>query len=381
QDLLERKSMVLWRRPFTTLKYGTLEAGRILISFAAKLISLRLLGSLFILAVLCYLPGPHDKFVAFCKQHIGFASYWIGLGVLSSVGFGSGLHTFVLYLGPHIASVTMAAYECQTLDFPKPPYPDKKICPDGLYFHSTPDVWSIMSKVRLEVLFWGIGTALGELPPFFMARSARVSALELQEASDLQEEEINTEENREVGRGSKLFMERVVKRAGFFGILLCASVPNPLFDLAGLTCGHFLIPFWKFFLATIIGKAVVKSTLQQWIVVVAFNEDLIYKMVSGIDQLPWMGPWLQQILNDFLKSTKQRMHSPKKTNPLTAFSVLINIFEICAIIMVAVFVVSLVNSLAQIHCKRRQEKEREVRKANLKNNPETGTENEREVGK
>ncbi len=31
-----------------------------------------------------------------------------------------------------------------------------------------------------------------------------------------------------------------------------------LFDLAGLTCGHFLIPFWTFFGATCIGKAIVK---------------------------------------------------------------------------------------------------------------------------
>ncbi|KAL6031646.1 hypothetical protein STEG23_003776, partial [Scotinomys teguina] len=31
--------------------------------------------------------------------------YWIGLGVLSSVGLGTGLRTFLLYLGPHTASV------------------------------------------------------------------------------------------------------------------------------------------------------------------------------------------------------------------------------------------------------------------------------------
>ena len=35
--------------------------------------------------------------------------------------------------------------------------------------------------------------------------------------------------------------------------LLLASIPNPLFDLAGITCGHFLVPFWTFFGATLIG--------------------------------------------------------------------------------------------------------------------------------
>jgi len=27
--------------------------------------------------------------------------------------------------GPHIASVTLAAWECNSLDFPEPPYPDE----------------------------------------------------------------------------------------------------------------------------------------------------------------------------------------------------------------------------------------------------------------
>ncbi|BAH93995.1 Os07g0571500, partial [Oryza sativa Japonica Group] len=39
-------------------------------------------------------------------------------------------------------------------------------------------------------------------------------------------------------------------------------VPNPLFDLAGILCGQFNIPFWKFFLATLIGKAVIKVYIQ-----------------------------------------------------------------------------------------------------------------------
>lgn len=32
-----------------------------------------------------------------------------------------------------------------------------------------------MSKVRVEAMMWGAGTALGELPPYFMARAARLS--------------------------------------------------------------------------------------------------------------------------------------------------------------------------------------------------------------
>jgi len=46
------------------------------------------------------------------RELIYFALYWILLGVASSIGLGTGLHTFVLYLGPHIAKVAMTATEC-----------------------------------------------------------------------------------------------------------------------------------------------------------------------------------------------------------------------------------------------------------------------------
>ena len=41
-----------------------------------------------------------------------FTLYWVGLGVASSIGLGTGLHTFILYLGPHIAQVVIASNEC-----------------------------------------------------------------------------------------------------------------------------------------------------------------------------------------------------------------------------------------------------------------------------
>jgi hypothetical protein len=42
-------------------------------------------------------------------DHGSFAGYWVVLGVLSSIGLGSGLHTFVLFLGPHVVRVANAA--------------------------------------------------------------------------------------------------------------------------------------------------------------------------------------------------------------------------------------------------------------------------------
>ena len=54
-----------------------------------------------------------------------------------------------------------------------------------------------------------------------------------------------------------------VKRVLYLAVLILPfQIPNPLFDLAGITCGHFLVPFGTFFGATLIGKAVIKMHVQ-----------------------------------------------------------------------------------------------------------------------
>lgn len=91
-----------------------------------------------------------------------------------------------------------------------------------------PNLWAIMSKVRVEAFLWGAGTALGELPPYFMAKAARLSGYDPDDAEELAEfEALKAKKNDKdlslMDKG-KLFMERVVERIGFFGILACASV-------------------------------------------------------------------------------------------------------------------------------------------------------------
>lgn len=211
------------------------------------------------------------QYVEHMEKKLLWCLYWAGLGILSSIGLGSGLHTFVLYLGPHIAAVTLAAHECGSLDFPEPPYPDEIICPPGDTAGETMSLLSIMAKVRLEAFMWGAGTALGELPPYFLARARSLSLSE--DTSDDSEEE---GEDSPWGRA----IQTIIEKAGFFGILACASIPNPLFDLAGITCGHFLVPFWTFFGATLIGKAVIKMMLQKTFVILAFNEQYVLKLIS-----------------------------------------------------------------------------------------------------
>lgn len=38
------------------------------------------------------------QYVQYMEKKILWCAYWVGLGILSSVGLGTGLHTFLLYL-------------------------------------------------------------------------------------------------------------------------------------------------------------------------------------------------------------------------------------------------------------------------------------------
>ncbi|XP_072514666.1 vacuole membrane protein 1-like isoform X3 [Salminus brasiliensis] len=284
RDKQERLTLVLWKRPALTLHYFLLEMFIVLNGWIRRLWQQRgtvfaFLLLIFLLFIAYYIEGAHQKYVRLLEKKCLWCAYWLGLGILSSVGLGTGLHTFLLYLGPHIASVTMAAYECGSVDFPEPPYPDQIICPQLVMGKSSGgteepssaggaagdvvSLWTIISKVRLEACMWGAGTAIGELPPYFMARAARLSGTEPEEDCEVFEEILDQAEvGQDFTSRAKLAVQKMVQKVGFFGILACASIPNPLFDLAGITCGHFLVPFWCFFGATLIGKAVIKMHIQ-----------------------------------------------------------------------------------------------------------------------
>jgi len=150
-------------------------------------------------------------------------------------------------------------------------------------------MWLIMSRVRFPAFCWGAGTALGELPPYFMARAARLTGCqdeddeEMREFQELLDKQANgslpADELTLLTR-AKLFMHNVIQRVGFFGILAAASIPNPLFDLAGITCGHFLVPFWTFFGATLIGKAVIKMHIQKIFIIFIFSKHHVENILA-----------------------------------------------------------------------------------------------------
>ena len=284
---------IVWEYLHTTATY--------LLSHRVLLYSLL---SISVLGLLVYLvPGPHQPHLSTLSQHAYFAVLWLTLGVLSSVGLGTGLHTFVLYLGPYIAKTTLAVTECNTLDVALSG-PEAFLCPThhlSLRTLAPITFTGLLWKVAPAALLWGAGTAMGELPPYFVSRAATLSGQKLAELDALTEvdEASNPSSPSQSSSSSaaahhppklsiadrvKLLIYHALQRYGFWAIVLFASIPNPLFDLAGLACGHFLIPFWTFFGATVLGKAVIKAQMQTALVIVAFNRERLEAVVHALEQ-------------------------------------------------------------------------------------------------
>ncbi|XP_073735646.1 vacuole membrane protein 1 isoform X3 [Callorhinus ursinus] len=297
RDREERQNIVLWRQPLITLQYFSLEILVILKEWTSKLWHRQsiVVSFLLLLAVLIatyYVEGAHQQYVQRIEKQFLLYAYWIGLGILSSVGLGTGLHTFLLYLGPHIASVTLAAYECNSVNFPEPPYPDQIICPDEEGTEGTISLWSIISKVRIEACMWGIGTAIGELPPYFMARAARLSGAEPDD-DEYQE------------------FEEMLEHA---------------------------------------------ETAQKIFVIVTFSKHIVEQMVAFIGAVPGVGPSLQKPFQEYLEAQRQKLHHKSEMGTPQGENWLSWVFEKLVVVMVCYFILSIVNSMAQSYAKRMQQR-------------------------
>ena len=77
-----------------------------------------------------------------------------------------------------------------------------------------------------------------------------------------------------------------------------------MFDLAGITCGHFGIPFMTFFGATFIGKACIKATIQTVFVILTFSKHHIESMLNLIGSLL---PFLKETLINSLEKQKKML--------------------------------------------------------------------------
>ncbi|KAG9063407.1 Vacuolar membrane protease [Linnemannia hyalina] len=305
----ERQEISVYTSPLTVLSYFFLY---LLHEF--RMVILWIVSQQYLLIVLPLLTtavyfvyqtdGAHQPLLKHAESGLIWYGYWILLGVASSIGLGCGLHSFVLFLGPHIANVTLTAYKCGNTQF------------DVRGDHRNEELASIEDLLKKK--------------PDSVSYKERIL----------------------------LMVHEGMKRLGFFGIFLCASIPNPLFDLAGITCGHFLIPFSTFFGATFLGKAVVKSSIQAVFVILMFSADTLAVTMSWLErQVPFLHGYLADGINSqkgALSGAGGQMSDDELENSTSLVGL---IWNTILFIMISYFLLSIVETIALSQIKRRHDQE------------------------
>ncbi|KAL3702231.1 hypothetical protein R1sor_020253 [Riccia sorocarpa] len=400
---VELENLTLTKRPAALLKYFAIAVFRQVGSFCHH-VAHHQLSFVLIITLICIagaslyaVDGPHEIYV---KESLAWARYvvwWVALGVASSIGLGSGLHTFILYLGPHVTAFTMRATECGRVDFKSSPYDTPqwglpstwalKDCsqlgapqyPLLASHHSERymvPLHTVLMQVQLEAVLWGIGTALGELPPYFVSRAARLSG---EKPKELDEELASTPQSfgARTVQNLKLWMVNHFENFGFFTILLLASVPNPMFDLAGILCGQFLVPFWKFFAATIIGKAIIKTHIQTIFIIMACNPYVLELVGDGLTwvlkHLPAVQYLSPNMIDSFERAKVKLNNSQSTAKPPPEKSFAASAWNTIVLMMMAGFLSSIVTSAAQNVLKEKQNYELKAFEARLRDMPSNPT--------
>ena len=216
--------------------------------------------------------------------------------------------------------------------------------------------WSILLNVQLESFLWGFGTAIGELPPYFMAKAAAEAGKSNEEIEELRE--LEAEKPTGMVNKIKAYLYTHLKKHGFITVLICASVfylfnfqiPNPLFDLAGITCGHFGIPFSTFFGATSIGKSIIKVHIQAIFVILSFSKHHVENVLNFIENKI---PFLHGTLSKNLENQKKKLwfkSDDKQVEEVFIFNyqgknIIALGWEIIITIMIVYFLYSIINSI------------------------------------
>ncbi|KAJ1606674.1 hypothetical protein OIY81_1633 [Cryptosporidium canis] len=253
--------------------------------------------------------------------------WWVGLGFLSSVGLGCGIHTGLLFLFPHVYSIITTAERYNTLNFdPRQNMWSNLLNPGDLFMvaevntsgSNSVSLFSILLKILPYTFLWGFGTALGELPPYAAAfaasksrRNNKLRELKRKERGSFERRDSSTidsidesafEINKELlpddeetpgdekETGIRHYLMSLTKRCivtlidrfGGYGVFILSCWPNLMFDLCGIICGHYLMNFWTFFIPLVLGKGIVKVFFQTLLLIFLFSNQFENKHVDII---------------------------------------------------------------------------------------------------
>ena len=172
--------------------------------------------------------------------------YWFALGVISSIGVGSGMHTGLLFLFPFALQIcnkaaaqgNLAFYAYGINTYPEggtswfswiPSHSRDFRAYNGDVGAQYPnDVLFRFLKVAFPFLAWGIGTAFGEIPPYLLAFAASKAGRVCEEFEDMSKEKSRWEAiNRMKVRAT--LVPHVAAR-------LCLGFTHPAYHIGTHTC-------------------------------------------------------------------------------------------------------------------------------------------------
>mmetsp|Transcript_9065 Transcript_9065/g.10001 ORF Transcript_9065/g.10001 Transcript_9065/m.10001 type:complete len:384 (-) Transcript_9065:268-1419(-) len=261
--------------------------------------------------------------------------FWLGCGILSTIGLGSGLQTGVLFLFPHV-------------------------CREAL-------LWSQSSNNNLSVLLWrmaipgfwsGTGSAIGETVPFFLARAIKNSGGDPFSLISSTGEETGGKNSfwkpRVLLSNTRSAMEHQLENNAFLKIFILAIIPNALFDLAGLICGSSGVSFWIFFSAVWSAKALVRTPMQTCTLAAAVTMISLppkvddNAVVNGIVSM--ISRWGRSAIAQYIDNHDDDDDvNNKATSRTLLLSLTKNLWVALTVILFGFFVVSTIDQVAQQH--------------------------------
>jgi hypothetical protein len=182
---------------------------------------------------------------------------WCLLGVFSTIGLGTGVHTGLAFVIPFISNIYSISKECNSTNF-EILGNNTHICLNNVESNNLN--YDIFMKCFPAVFFWCLCSGLGELPPYYMAYTINDKL---------------TFDSYFGSLGNSFILEKLLeftKKYSFITILLFATWPNMTFDMCGIACGYCKISIFIFLSATIIGKSFIKTPIQLALFIKYFGE-------------------------------------------------------------------------------------------------------------
>lgn len=213
---------------------------------------------------------------------------------------------------------------------------------------------ALFIKVFIPCFSWGTGTALGEIPPYLVAL-AKAKAGEANSEIEEAEKARNQGAGYNVIKQLEIWTLSIIERYGWFAVFLLSAWPNAAFDMCGICCGAFQMPFWSFFLGVWTGKACVKVMLQAIFFILLFSDHFLNLFLNFIKN--YLSVSIHETISQTLHSQRNKLANPDHDAD-EGLSLLSWLWSWIIVLFVTYFALSCIESVANATYKDLKEREK-----------------------